>query len=140
LFTDFVCFSIKSLVALRQTVLCKGKKLTLQLNENLDNGHDELHNETRAWLKHLPRNVEPRALVKQFPRLANDIARLWSDAPVCGKFIDNLLFGTRNGTREGFPYEVAFELSYLKALTVYRTGKTDIADDCEEINIHRSNN
>ena len=71
---------------------------------------EHLHEDTRLWLNTLPRNVEPKALAAQFPRLANDIANLWLDATACGKFIDSLLFGTRNGTRDGFPYEVAFEL------------------------------
>lgn len=113
--------------------------MNFQSNKRPDDGHEELHIETRSWLAHLPRNVEPKALVAQFPRLANDIARLWNDAAACGKLIDNLLFGTRNGTREGFPYEVAFELSYLKALTVYRTGQLDIAGDLETINVRRQN-
>lgn len=111
--------------------------MTFQRNEGPEDGLEELHGETQSWLMCLPRNVQPRMLVEQFPRLANDIARLWEDATACGKLIDNLLFGTRNGTREGFPYEVAFELSYLKALTVFRTGKIDLADDREQINIRR---
>jgi hypothetical protein len=107
-------------------------------NETTDRAYEELRNETRLWLRQLPRNVQPSTLAEQFPRLANDIAALWTDASACGKYIDALLFGTRGGTREGFSYQVAFELSYLKALTAFRIGQIDVLGSTEQINVQNS--
>jgi hypothetical protein len=77
---------------------------------------EELRHETVTWLAQLPRNVQPNALVQHFPRIANCIAELWKTPLRCEKYLDELLFDTRNGTRQGFPPEIAFEISYLKAL------------------------
>src|SRR6476620_3915509 len=77
---------------------------------------EELRQETITWLRHLPRNVQPNSLVQQFPRIANRIAELWEMPLRCEKYLDELIFDTRNNTRQGFPAQIAFEISYLKAL------------------------
>ena len=77
---------------------------------------EKLRDETITWLAQLPRNVQPTALVDQFPRIANRIAELWEMPLRCEKYVDELLFDTRDNSRQGFPPEVAFEISYLKAL------------------------
>ena len=77
---------------------------------------EKLRDETITWLAQLPRNVQPTALVEQFPRIANRIAELWAMPLRCEKYVDELLFDTRDNTRQGFPPQVAFEISYLKAL------------------------
>ena len=75
-----------------------------------------LRPETVAWLGQLPRNVHPNALVQNFPRIANRIAQLWETPLRCEKYLDELLFDTRDNNRKGFPPEIAFQISYLKAL------------------------
>jgi hypothetical protein len=60
--------------------------------------------------------VEPNALVQHFPRIANRIAELWETPLRCEKYLEELLFDTRNNTRQGFPAQIAFEISYLKSL------------------------
>jgi hypothetical protein len=77
---------------------------------------EELHPETVIWLAQLPRNVQPNALVQHFPRIVNRIAELWKTPLRCEKYLEELLFDTRNNTRQGFPPQIAFEISYLKAL------------------------
>ncbi len=75
-----------------------------------------LRPETVTWLAQLPRNVHPNALVQNFPRIANRIAELWGTPLRCEKYLDELLFDTRDNKRQGFPPEIAFQISYLKAL------------------------
>lgn len=75
-----------------------------------------LRPETIIWLTQLPRNVQPNGLVQNFPRIANRIAELWEMPLRCEKYIDELLFDTRDNKRQGFPPQIAFEISYLKAL------------------------
>jgi hypothetical protein len=98
---------------------------------------DALFQTTIKWMATLPRNIQPRSLAKEFPRITKEIAKLWDDPSSCGKLIDSLLFDTRSGRREGFPYQVAFELSYLKALIVFRTTHPELGTLKEEINIRR---
>jgi hypothetical protein len=77
---------------------------------------EELRDETVTWVAQLPRDVQPKALVQHFPRIANRIAELWETPLRCEKYLEELLFDTRNNTRQGFPAQIAFEISYLKAL------------------------
>ena len=75
-----------------------------------------LRPETVTWLGQLPRNVQPNSLVQDFPRIANRIAELWGTPLRCEKYLDELLFDTRDNKRQGFPPQIAFEISYLKAV------------------------
>jgi hypothetical protein len=77
---------------------------------------EELRHETVTWLAQLPCNVQPNALVQHFPRIANRIAALWETPLRCEKYLDELLFDTRNGKRQGFALKIAFEISNVKAL------------------------
>jgi hypothetical protein len=78
---------------------------------------DEALNEaTLVWLARLPRNVKPKALVQRFPRIVNQIAALWGDPTACDRYLEQLVFDTRDNTRTGFPPEMAFEIAYLKAM------------------------
>jgi hypothetical protein len=69
--------------------------------------------EVMAWLSQLPPEVRPRALAVQYPRIFNKIAELWGRPLLCEKYLDELLMDER-GTRQGFPADVAAELTALK--------------------------
>jgi hypothetical protein len=86
------------------------------MSENRSPIFEELSPTTVTWLAELPRSVQPNALSEQFPRILNRVAELWEMPLRCEKYLDQLLFDTRDGTRQGFAPQVAFEISYLKAL------------------------
>jgi len=67
-----------------------------------------------AWLGTLPFAVRPRALARQFPRIANRLCELWKRPAQCDPYLKQLIVDERGG-RKGFPPEVAAELSTLVA-------------------------
>jgi hypothetical protein len=69
-----------------------------------------------AWLAQLPRGVQLNALVQNYPRIINRLAELWELPRHCKDYLDDLIFDTRDGSRQGFQPEVAFEIAHLKAL------------------------
>ena len=69
---------------------------------------------TFAWASTLPANVQPRALLSKFPRIANLLAAMWPDANSFRRYIDDLLVDKR-GNRQGFPLDVLKELFELRA-------------------------
>jgi hypothetical protein len=69
---------------------------------------------TFAWAATLPVHVQPRALMCQFPRIANLIAAMWADANSLRRYVDDLLVDKR-GNRQGFPVDVLRELFALRA-------------------------
>jgi len=73
----------------------------------------KLQNDTIVWLMSLPSNVRPLHLARQFPRIANKIAEAWQRPVICDKVFAELIIDHR-GTRQGFPHEVAKEISDLK--------------------------
>ena len=72
----------------------------------------ELQPETQKWIDDLPEEIRPVNLAEQFARVANNIARVWRRPAVCDDVLDELLVDHR-GTRQGFPPEVAMEISAL---------------------------
>jgi hypothetical protein len=72
------------------------------------------------WVVSLPPAVRPKALSEQYPRIANTVAEIWSDATRATVMLDRLLHDDRGGTRKGFPEDVrkdlAILLRYLKLL------------------------
>lgn len=52
-------------------------------------------------------------MLKQFPRIANVVARAWNDAAEFQAVLDDLLVDRRGG-RQGFPLEVTEELLVLR--------------------------
>ncbi|MBK7793233.1 MAG: hypothetical protein IPO82_01185 [Betaproteobacteria bacterium] len=70
---------------------------------------------TRAWLDMLRPDVQPRALVTQFPRLANRIAADWRSPEMCRSLLCQLLVDQRGG-RRGFPKEVTRDILALWSL------------------------
>ena len=69
--------------------------------------------ETDLWLLRLPPKVRPQALIEQFPRVANRVARDWPDAFLRDFCFEDLLVDRRGG-RRGFPPEVRRDLVRLQ--------------------------
>ena len=65
------------------------------------------------WFESLPVTVRPRALVRQYPRIANLIALQWNNAVALRAYFDDLLTDHR-GTRKGFPADVFHDLQALR--------------------------
>ena len=68
---------------------------------------------TNRWLALLPDEIQPRAPLRQFPRIANVMARTWDDQKSLEKFLNDLLTD-RRGNRQGFPPEVHIELLNIR--------------------------
>jgi hypothetical protein len=68
---------------------------------------------TIRWVARLPAEVRPVTLLRQFPRIANVVARAWNDAAEIQAVLDDLLVDRRGG-RQGFPLEVTEELLVLR--------------------------
>ena len=83
---------------------------------------------TQEWLDVLPRRVQPYALCKLYPRVANLIAAKWADTEALRAYFDELLVDRRRG-RRGFPLEVLNDLCVLRehhaAFHPHATGKRD---------------
>lgn len=68
---------------------------------------------TFKWIAKLPRSVQPLALLRQYPRIANMMAGMWQDPQSCRAYLHDLLTD-RRGTRKGFPPEIVQELVTLR--------------------------
>jgi hypothetical protein len=75
---------------------------------------DFLFATTERWMASLPLEVQPRALARRFPRLANALAALWARPVEAADYLNDLLVDRRGG-RQGFPLEVLDELHTLNA-------------------------
>ena len=69
--------------------------------------------ETQAWLTNLPERARPVHLTQRFPRIANRIFAAWRRPEACIKVFDELMMDSR-GTRQGFPMEVARDITNLR--------------------------
>ena len=69
---------------------------------------------TAAWASGLPAEVQPKALLGKFPRIANLVAVLWKDPDSLRRYVDDLLVDKR-GNRQGFPLDVLREIFELRA-------------------------
>lgn len=68
---------------------------------------------TVRWLFAQPKDLLPKTLAREYPRIVNQIADLWEQTDACVKYLDDLLIDHR-GTRQGFPKKIIFELTRLK--------------------------
>jgi hypothetical protein len=68
---------------------------------------------TFRWIAKLPRSVQPLALLRQYPRIANMMAGTWPDPPSFRGYLHDLLTD-RRGSRKGFPPEIVQELLALR--------------------------
>jgi hypothetical protein len=87
---------------------------------------ETLLSDTIKWLASLPADVRPTALPVQFVRIANALARVWSDHRRCLEYLEDLLIDRRGG-RQGFPFDVALEIAGLKdhyETTIHPTAQT----------------
>ena len=64
---------------------------------------------TYNWLNALPKGVRPVHLQTTFPRIANDLCRLWPETAVLDKYFDEKEFNPRPG-RLGFAPLIKEEL------------------------------
>jgi hypothetical protein len=65
------------------------------------------------WLFGLPRDILPKTLAREYPRLINQIADRWERPEACVSYLNQLLIDER-GTRRGFEKKIVFELTRLK--------------------------
>jgi hypothetical protein len=89
---------------------------------------------TVRWIRALPGDVQPRALSATFPRIANMLANLWSNAAAWSEYM-NELFVDRRGSRRGFPLDVLTDLHKLRAY--YATVHPDQPFARDELNRSR---
>src|SRR5438105_9884723 len=75
---------------------------------------------SETWLKALPHEVVPVALIACFPRIVNLIAMQWDDNMSCPAYFEEL-FADRRGSRQGFPQDVRRDLSRLRNYWYTRT-------------------
>ncbi|MBN8487976.1 MAG: hypothetical protein J0M20_09675 [Burkholderiales bacterium] len=66
------------------------------------------------WIQSFDIDHRPIELALRFPRLANLLSGLWSDAPAALAVLDDLLTDHRGG-RTGFPEAVRLELMVLRS-------------------------
>ena len=85
----------------------------------------ELNAEGQALLDSLDAELRPNELAASFPRIVNQMARLWRRPREMDKYFDGLLVDTR-GNRHGFPLKVLMELTTLKEY--YQTTAFPAAD------------
>jgi hypothetical protein len=84
------------------------------LSERLPGGAELLLDTTSAWLVELPAAVRPVELARRFPRIANNLARLWRRPREWEHAVTELLIVRRGDVvRQGFPPVVARELARL---------------------------
>ena len=75
------------------------------------------------WLRGLPPEVLPVALITTFPRIVNLFAMQWDDRNACSAYFEELLTDRRGG-RRGFPENVERDLSRLRSYWYSRTTPT----------------
>ena len=69
---------------------------------------------TFRWMATLPHNVEPLALLRRYPRIANAIALTWNEPHSLQTYFEELLVDHR-GHRQGLPKAIRQELLALRA-------------------------
>ena len=68
---------------------------------------------TLTWFSALPDDVQPLALLRRYPRIANLIVAVWADRKCFGTYMESLLTDQRGG-RRGFPPDVIEDLVSLR--------------------------
>ena len=69
--------------------------------------------QTERWIAALPVEFQPTATARVFPRIANQLATLWSMPGEMASYFSELLVDNRGG-RQGFPIRVLGELHALR--------------------------
>jgi hypothetical protein len=78
---------------------------------------DQVLEHTWDWLGRLPKNVCPVHLPADFPRIANDLARLWLQTSALDQYFEEKEFSPRAG-RHGFPPLIKEELRSIHAYSL----------------------
>jgi hypothetical protein len=99
------------------------------LRKEVNTADNVLHFATREWMAHLPPKSVPEALALQFPRIVNEIARMWNKPVQCDRYLDGLIFSDREQPRQGFPPKICMEIMSLKNLMVDRFEEMKVASD-----------
>jgi len=73
----------------------------------------ELSGAGRALLASIEESARPRQLAALFPRIVNQLARLWKMPREMDRYFEELLTDTR-GSRKGFTLPILMELGTLK--------------------------
>jgi hypothetical protein len=63
---------------------------------------DHVLGHTENWLNALPKGARPVHLQRDFPRIANELARLWDETSELDRYFEEKEFSPREG-RHGFP-------------------------------------
>ncbi len=69
---------------------------------------------TIVWASRLPPQAQPKALMAQYPRIANLIAVMWQDPNSLRRYLDDLLVDKR-GNRQGFSADILRDIFELRA-------------------------
>ncbi|MBM3341051.1 MAG: hypothetical protein FJY56_02915 [Betaproteobacteria bacterium] len=80
-----------------------------------------------AFYRTLKKTRFPKALIDEFPRIANRVYELRDDKHVLGKYFQSLLTDERRG-RRGFPFAVLLDIQNLYDDIVGIPGSFDIRD------------
>ena len=64
---------------------------------------------TLNWLNTLPEGIRPVHLQYAFPRIVNDVSRLWQETAALDRYFDQMEFSPRED-RRGFPPVIKEEL------------------------------
>lgn len=73
----------------------------------------ELSADAMRWLQEIPQRLRPKQTAQRYPHVVNRLAAAWSSPPACRAYFDDLLLDQRGG-RQGFPWDIANELSSLR--------------------------
>jgi len=76
---------------------------------------------TLNWLNALPLGVRPIHMQQEFPRIANDLARLWSETPALDRYFADKEFSPRDD-RHGFPALIKEELLAVHVYSLRHRG------------------
>ena len=78
---------------------------------------------TQNWLNALPKGVRPVQLPTAFPRIANQLCRLWAETVALDHYFEEKEFGTRDD-RTGFPALIKEELLAMHVYSLRSRGHT----------------
>jgi len=80
---------------------------------------------TQNWLRAMPRGVRPVRLQVEFPRIVNELSRIWSRTGALARYFEALEFSPRT-ERTGFPPVIKEELLAMHLFSLgNRTGPYD---------------
>lgn len=85
---------------------------------------DHVLDSTLGWLGALPKGVRPVHLPGDFPRIANDLARLWPETSALDAYFQEKEFSPREG-RHGFPPLIKEELLAIHVYSLRSRGTPD---------------